>query len=86
VSLLLVAACLPISWLRLYALGGFLILIVHVITAAACGSDFWGSMRILMTIPFYIFWKLRMIPEIWHNSRATSAWVRTERISPVDGQ
>ncbi|MGA2887860.1 MAG: glycosyltransferase family 2 protein [Terracidiphilus sp.] len=86
VALLLVAACLPLPWLRLYALGGFLVLIVHVTAAAACGSDFWKTMGVLTTAPVYILWKLWVFPEIWRTSRANSAWVRTERDVPADGQ
>ncbi|MGA2672914.1 MAG: glycosyltransferase [Terracidiphilus sp.] len=84
--LLLVAVCFPFAWLRLYALGGFLVLILHVTVAATCGSDFWGTMRTLATTPAYIFWKLWLFPEIWRTSRANSAWMRTERDSPADGQ
>jgi cellulose synthase/poly-beta-1,6-N-acetylglucosamine synthase-like glycosyltransferase len=86
VCLLLAAVCLPVVWLRLYVLGAFLVLIVHVSVAASCGSSFWGTMRILAAAPAYIFWKLRLFPEIWRTSRANSAWMRTERDSPADGQ
>jgi cellulose synthase/poly-beta-1,6-N-acetylglucosamine synthase-like glycosyltransferase len=86
VSLLLVAACLPVGWLRLYALGAFLVLIVHVAAAAICGEDFWGTMRVLTTAPAYVFWKLWHLPETWRTARANSAWVRTERDSPANGQ
>lgn len=84
--LLLVAACLPIAWLRLYALAGFLVLIAHISVAATCGSSFWGTLRILANAPAYIFWKLWLIPEIWRTSRANSPWMRTERDTPADGQ
>jgi cellulose synthase/poly-beta-1,6-N-acetylglucosamine synthase-like glycosyltransferase len=86
VFLLLVAACLPFAWLRLYALGAFLVLIVHVIVAAFSGSGFWAMMRVLTTAPAYIFWKLCLLPQTWRTARANSAWVRTERDSPADGQ
>lgn len=86
VFLLLAAACLPVAWFRLYALGGFLVLIAHVAVAATCGSGFWGTMRVLTTVPAYVFWKLWLLPETWRTARANSAWVRTERDSPADGQ
>jgi cellulose synthase/poly-beta-1,6-N-acetylglucosamine synthase-like glycosyltransferase len=85
-ALLLVAACLPVAWLRLYVMGAFLVLIVHVSAAAACGSGFWRTMRVLTTAPAYIFWKLWIFPEIWRASRANSAWVRTARDSPADSR
>jgi hypothetical protein len=84
--LLLVAACLPVAWLRLYARGGFLVLMLHVTVAATCGSGFWGMVRVLATAPGYIFWKLWNLPHTWRTARADSAWVRTERDAPADGR
>jgi hypothetical protein len=86
VLLLLVAACLPVAWVRLYALGALLILIFHVTAAAACGPGFWTTMRALATAPAYILWKLWILPEIWRTSRTNAAWLRTERDSPADSQ
>jgi cellulose synthase/poly-beta-1,6-N-acetylglucosamine synthase-like glycosyltransferase len=86
VCLLLVAACLPETWLRLYALAGFLVLALHVTAAAACGSDLRGMFKVLASAPAYIFWKLWILPEVWRASRADSAWVRTARDTPGDGQ
>ncbi|MGD0939051.1 MAG: glycosyltransferase family 2 protein [Terracidiphilus sp.] len=86
VCLLLVAACLPVVWLRLYALAGFFILALHVVTAAACGSGLTGTMKALTSVPGYIFWKIRILPEVWRASRADSLWVRTARETPGDGQ
>jgi hypothetical protein len=86
VCLLLVAACLPIASLRLYALGAVLVLTLHITAAAACGSGFWGKMRALATAPAYCFWKLWILPDVWRASRADSAWVRTARDIPGDGQ
>ena len=86
VCLLLVAACLPVAWLRLYALAGFLVLALHVTAAGTCGSGLRGTMKVLATAPAYIFWKMRMLPEVWRASRADSAWVRTARDIPGDGQ
>ncbi len=84
--LLLVAAFLPIAWLRLYALGGFLVLALHVTTAAAGSSSLPGTLRVLATVPAYVFWKLWMLPDVWRASRADSLWVRTARDTPGDGQ
>jgi len=86
VYLLLVAVCLPDEWLRLYVLGAFLVLAVHIAVAASCGSSFWETMRILASAPAYILWKVRLLPEIWRTSRTDSAWKRTERDFPADGQ
>jgi hypothetical protein len=84
--LLLVAALLPVGWLRLYALAGFLVLSLHVTAAAACGSGLRGMIRVLAAAPAYIVWKFSVLPEVWRASRADSAWVRTARDTPGDGQ
>jgi cellulose synthase/poly-beta-1,6-N-acetylglucosamine synthase-like glycosyltransferase len=84
VTLLLIATCLPVDWLRFYALGAFLVLVVHVVTSAVSGSDVWAMMRVLATAPIYIVWKLWVFPEIWRTSRSNSAWVRTARESQVE--
>jgi len=84
--LLLLATCLPLAWLRLYALGGFFILALHVTAAGACGSGLWGTMKVLATAPGYILWKLQMLPEVRRASRADSAWVRTARDRSADRQ
>ena len=86
VILLLVAACLPVSWLRLYTLAAFAVLLLHIAAATIKGAGFWTAMKALSIVPFYILWKLWIVPEIWRTSRLNAAWVRTERESSADGQ
>ena len=86
VTLLLVAACLPVTWLRFYVLAAFAVLLFHVTAAAFSGPGFWGTMKALSTAPGYILWKLWIFPEIWRTSRANAAWVRTERESHANGR
>ena len=86
VTLLVVAACLPVTWLRLYALGAFAVLLVHLTAAAASGPGLWATVKALSNVPSYILWKLWIFPEIWRASRTNAAWVRTERESPADGR
>jgi len=86
VSLLMVAACLPLTWLRWYALVGFAILLLHVTAASIGGPGLWRTMKALMSAPAHILWKLLIFPEIWRASRANALWVRTNRESPVDGR
>ena len=85
VILLLIAACLPMPWLRLYAAGAFAVLLFHITTAAISGPGFWTTMKALSIVPFYIFWKLWVFPEIWRTSSFNAAWVRTNRESNADG-
>jgi cellulose synthase/poly-beta-1,6-N-acetylglucosamine synthase-like glycosyltransferase len=86
VILLLIAACLPVSWLRLYALAAFAVLQFHITAAAIKGPGFWTAMKALSIVPSYVLWKLWIFPEIWRTSRRNAEWVRTQRASTVDGQ
>jgi cellulose synthase/poly-beta-1,6-N-acetylglucosamine synthase-like glycosyltransferase len=85
VILLLIAACLPLSWLRLYALAAFAVLQFHITAAAIQGPGFWTAMKALSIVPSYILWKLWIFPETWRTSRLNAKWVRTQRASTVDG-
>jgi len=86
VTLLLVAACVPITWLRFYVLAALAVLLFHITAAAVSGPGIWGTMKALSTAPGYILWKLWIFPEIWRTSRSNAAWVRTERDSPANGR
>jgi cellulose synthase/poly-beta-1,6-N-acetylglucosamine synthase-like glycosyltransferase len=86
VTLLVLAACLPVTWLRLYAMGAFAALLVHLTAAAVSGPGLWETVKTLSNAPAYILWKIWIFPDIWRASRANAAWVRTERESPVDGR
>ncbi|HEY4048059.1 MAG TPA: glycosyltransferase family 2 protein [Acidobacteriaceae bacterium] len=79
VALLLVALCLPLTWLRIYAAAALSITGIHVLAAAAAGESFWDDLRVLGAVPFYIFWKLRLVPKLLRGSTSTAAWIRTER-------
>jgi hypothetical protein len=84
VTLLLVAAGLPLPWLRVYVLGAFAVLLLHLIVASVSGPGVWKTAKVLSNAPGYIFWKLWILPEIWRASRANAAWVRTARESTAD--
>jgi cellulose synthase/poly-beta-1,6-N-acetylglucosamine synthase-like glycosyltransferase len=86
VILLLLAACLPVTWLRLYVLAASAVLLFHVTIAAVSGPGLLKTIKGLSTVPSYIVWKVRIFPKILHASRADAAWVRTERQSPANGR
>jgi cellulose synthase/poly-beta-1,6-N-acetylglucosamine synthase-like glycosyltransferase len=79
VILLLFAFCLPFSWLRLYVLAGFAVLVFHITAAAFEGPGFLEGIKALLSAPAYVLWKLWILPETWRRSRADAPWVRTER-------
>ncbi len=64
VMLLLLAACLPLLWMRLYALAGFADLALHVLAAARSGLGIRASLHILANVPRYILWKICITPEV----------------------
>lgn len=84
--LLLIAGCLPVAWLRLYALGAFLVLALHITAAAASGPGGRGMIRTLAAVPGYLLWKLWILPEVWRASRAETLWVRTARETPGESE
>jgi len=76
---LLVAACLPLFWMRLYVAVAMAILLTHVLTAIGEGPRRFHTLCLLLLVPFYLLWKLRLIPNVLRASSAKAAWVRTER-------
>ena len=77
--LLLILFALPFEWLRIYAVAALAVIALHVVTAAWAGGDFLKQLRLLLTAPAYICWKLRLLPLLLRGSSANAAWVRTER-------
>jgi cellulose synthase/poly-beta-1,6-N-acetylglucosamine synthase-like glycosyltransferase len=76
---LLIAICLPFTWLRVYSISAFIVIAFHVLAAAAKGPDFYEDMRILARVPGYILWKLRILSWLIQGSRLNAAWIRTDR-------
>jgi cellulose synthase/poly-beta-1,6-N-acetylglucosamine synthase-like glycosyltransferase len=76
---LLLAACLPLPWVRVYAAVAIAVLFTHVLAAIWAGPRRLHTLRLLLLVPFYLFWKLRLIPNVLRASSAKAAWVRTER-------
>jgi cellulose synthase/poly-beta-1,6-N-acetylglucosamine synthase-like glycosyltransferase len=76
---LLLAACIPLAWLRWYAAVSLGIVLAHVLATAWAGPDFLKTLQLLALAPIYILRKLWMIPGVLRGSSAKAAWVRTER-------
>jgi len=79
VFFLILAVCIPLGWLRMYALVSLGIAAAHVLTAAWVGPDFLGTLGLLALAPLYVLRKLWMIPGLLRGSSSKAAWVRTER-------
>jgi cellulose synthase/poly-beta-1,6-N-acetylglucosamine synthase-like glycosyltransferase len=78
---LLLALCVPVTGIRIYALASLLVIAAHVLAAAASGPDFLKTLGLLAMAPLYIVWKLRLLPAVLRGSRGKAAWIRTNRDS-----
>lgn len=79
VSLLLIACSGPSLVTRLAGLTGLAIVGFHLIAALLrCGGT-WRDVLALASAPFYIAWKLLLIPALFRSAKSGAQWVRTER-------
>lgn len=78
--LLLALLAMPWGWARAVALGGLAVLVLHVLCAARLGGIGWrGLARVALRVPAYLWWKLRLVRDLWRASSPRMAWVRTGR-------
>ena len=80
---LVIVLCLPVAWLRAYAIVGVAIVAFHVLMALRYAPDARGGAKVLLAIPRYIAWKVTMLPRTWRASRVNAAWERTQRDIPL---
>jgi cellulose synthase/poly-beta-1,6-N-acetylglucosamine synthase-like glycosyltransferase len=76
---LLLALCLPVYWVRVYAVASIAVILMHVLAAVFAGPRWIHTLRLLIMVPFYLLWKLRLVPSVLRASSAKAAWVRTDR-------
>lgn len=78
--LLLVAACLaPIHAVRVLGAAGLLVMVLHLCATLIVTHATWRDAAALVIAPFYILWKLTLVPALFRNARANQTWLRTER-------
>ena len=53
--------------------------LLYVVVAASMGDDPWANARALIGAPFYIAWKIMLIPTTRAAAKKDATWVRTER-------
>jgi len=84
VMLLVVTVTSPSLLVRCIGIFGFAVVVIHLLaTAFICGNGF-SDLRALAAAPFYIFWKVLLIPATMRSARAKNEWVRTSRNSETD--
>ena len=92
VLLLLVAASTPLAPVRIIGLAGLGVVLVHLLAAIAAnrgaasegatnlaGGSVSSDLAALASAPFYVLWKLLLIPTLLRSSRRSNDWVRTAR-------
>ena len=84
VLMLLAAASTPLLAIRLYSACALAVVGLHLLCAIAMGGGGWRDVSALLSAPFYLIWKLRIIPRLLRNASGSAAWVRTER-QPLKG-
>lgn len=78
--LLLCALLLPpYGWSRALAALGLLVLALHVLAAAWVGRLSPRHLGALLFVPFYLIWKVWLIPAIGAAAGRHAAWLRTPR-------
>jgi cellulose synthase/poly-beta-1,6-N-acetylglucosamine synthase-like glycosyltransferase len=79
--ILLAALLLPFAAVRLYAVAGLSLLLLHVLAAVRVGGGSWRDLFILATVPFYMAWKVAIVPLLFKTSSSRAVWVRTQRLA-----
>ena len=79
VLLLLLTLLIPLPLLQYYAAAGLLLVVAHVLIAIRLGGGGFDDIKALATVPFYILWKLTLMPKLWRNARNNAQWQRTDR-------
>jgi cellulose synthase/poly-beta-1,6-N-acetylglucosamine synthase-like glycosyltransferase len=78
-SLLTLLILVAPMFLKQLALGQMTVIGLYVIASASLGEGFPGNMASLAAAPFYVMWKLALLPRIVRDSRPATHWVRTDR-------
>ncbi len=79
VALLILLIFLPFGLTQVYAVIALFIIFIHVMAALWVGGGTWRDLRVLCVAPFYILWKLLLLPQSFKTARKNATWVRTAR-------
>ncbi|MFN0085250.1 MAG: glycosyltransferase family 2 protein [Blastocatellia bacterium] len=77
--LLLAALAIPFAPTRIFAAAGLALVAVHILAALVAGGGGWKDLAALAAAPFYVAWKVMLIPALLRTARTDAEWVRTER-------
>ncbi len=79
VLVLLLAAALPVHWLRVYAMVCAGIALLYVLQAALLGAEPLRDIAALAAAPLYLVWKVAITPIVLRHARSRAEWARTKR-------
>ena len=84
VILLTVAISAPLPLVRDIGIAGAVVVFLHLVAAIVVGGGDWRDAATLAIAPFYVLWKLTLIPSLLRNARSNHTWVRTSRTAEAD--
>jgi cellulose synthase/poly-beta-1,6-N-acetylglucosamine synthase-like glycosyltransferase len=84
-TLLTLALATPVPVVREYTACALAIVLLHLLSAIAIGGGQWRDLLSLFSAPFYVVWKLKVIPELIRNAGKGTPWVRTARAESKGG-
>ena len=78
-SMLLAALAIPYRLGRWWALTSLSVVVAHVLTALVVGGGGINDVAALAAAPWYVAWKLTVLPDIFRAAQRDARWIRTER-------
>ncbi len=84
VALLALAIATPLPLARDFGIAGALIVFLHLVAAIVTGGGGWGDFAVLAMAPFYVLWKVMLIPTLLRSARPGEHWIRTGRNAEQD--
>jgi cellulose synthase/poly-beta-1,6-N-acetylglucosamine synthase-like glycosyltransferase len=79
VTLLVIAATAHAKLVGTIGLTGLAVVLIHLAVTIMVRKRGWADVVTLGGAPFYIVWKLLLVPTLLRHARAKQEWVRTDR-------
>lgn len=77
--LIMTLMIMPLEISRVYALFAFVVVLLHVLMAIIATGGGLKELKVLIIVPKYIAWKLKIITKIFNKSKKDASWDRTGR-------
>ena len=83
---LIAALAIPFDLVRVYALAGTGMVALHIVAAVFVGGGGLKDLAVLAAAPFYVLWKVALLPVLLRTARKDTEWIRTDRQSSEGGE